>query len=386
MDNEDLKSLIIKKIKESIPKLKSNNHSRISLFDFSKILYKPISDFFVFYNPVYKNKELEYFNEEENTDFLIFENNKVFIDYSDNLFTFHKVDEEEKILEIDLDNQEIKDKSNNNKSDDDLAEMEIDSKTDLITLSYFPLSISHCNITLCYEQDLPQVLSNELLIQFLNIFNMVKNDSLICGYDSLGGGCIINHLHFEFLFLDDFGENIKNLPIQNLDTSFLFETKLKHKNVEEISLFDGTTSIKVFVINKVLKGYKITCELGQEKTNEISSMENLYQNSISHIVNIFLNDFINKEIAHNLIISKKGTEIFLIPRKFEDNKHKYNSCWNDLAGLITIKEEKDYENINENDVKKFFEDEINLEESKFKEITDAIVEKIDSVYEITKNN
>ena len=185
MDNEDLKSVIIKKIKESIPKLLANNHSRINVFDFSKILYKPVSNYFVFYNPVYKNKELEYFNEEENTDFLIFENNKVFIDYSDNLFTFHKIDEEEKILEIDLDNQEIKEKKSN-KSEDDLAEMEIDSKTDLITLSYFPLSISHCNITLCYEQDLPQVLSNELLIQFLNIFNMVKNDSLICCYDSLG--------------------------------------------------------------------------------------------------------------------------------------------------------------------------------------------------------
>ena len=69
MDNEDLKSLIIKKIKEQIPKLLANNHSRINLFDFSKILYKPISNSFVFYNPVYKNKELEYFNEEENTDF-----------------------------------------------------------------------------------------------------------------------------------------------------------------------------------------------------------------------------------------------------------------------------------------------------------------------------
>ena len=262
--------------------------------------------------------------------------------------------------------------------------MEIDSKTDLITLSYFPLSISHCNITLCYEQDLPQVLSNELLIQFLNIFNMVKNDSLICGYDSLGGGCIINHLHFEFLFLDDFGENIKNLPIQNLENNLLFETKLKHKNPEEISLFDGTTNIKISVINKIFFGYKITCELGQEKTNEISSMENLYQNSISHIVNIFLNDFINNEIAHNLIFCKKGTEIFLIPRKFEDNKHKYNSCWNDLAGLITIKEEKDYENINEDDIINFFKNEISLDENKFNEITDAIVKKIDSVYEITK--
>jgi hypothetical protein len=32
-----------------------------------------------------------YLNEEENTDFLIFEQNSVYIDYSDNLFTFQQV-------------------------------------------------------------------------------------------------------------------------------------------------------------------------------------------------------------------------------------------------------------------------------------------------------
>ena len=114
----------------------------------------------------------------------------------------------------------------------------IDFKTDLITLSYFPLCISHCNLTLCYEQDLPQVLSSELLVQFMNIYPIVKNPSLICGYNSLGGGCIINHLHFEFLMLDDFENEINNLPIENRKTNLLFETQLKYKNEKEISMFD----------------------------------------------------------------------------------------------------------------------------------------------------
>ena len=33
-----------------------------------------------------------------------------YIDYNESLFNFHKVDEEEKIIEIDLDNCEIKDR------------------------------------------------------------------------------------------------------------------------------------------------------------------------------------------------------------------------------------------------------------------------------------
>ena len=180
---------------------------------------------------------------------MIFEQNNVYIDYNENLFNFHKVDEEEKIIEIDLDNCEIKDKKDGK---DDGVENEIESKTDLVTLSYFPLCSSHCNITLCYEQDLPQVLSNELIVQFMNIFPIVNNPSLICGYDSLGGGCIINHLHFEFLMLDDFKGEINNLPIENRNSNLLFETKLKYKNEKEISMFDGTTNLKVSEIKEPL--------------------------------------------------------------------------------------------------------------------------------------
>ena len=148
----------------------------------------------------------------------------------------------EKIIEIELDNCEIKNREENKEED---AENEIESITDLVTLSYFPLCRSHCNITLCYEQDLPQVLSNELIVQFMNIFPIVNNPSLICGYDSLGAGCIINHLHFEFLMLDDFGTEITCLPIEQRNSNLLFETKLKYKNEKEISMFDGTTTLKV---------------------------------------------------------------------------------------------------------------------------------------------
>ena len=125
----------------------------------------------------------------------MFEQNNVYIDYSENLFTFHKVDNEEKIIEIDLDNCEIKDRENGKDED---VENEIDSKTDLVTLSYFPLCISHCNITLCYEQDLPQVLSNELIVQFMNIYPIINNPSLICGYISNHKQSIFN-LRIRFL-------------------------------------------------------------------------------------------------------------------------------------------------------------------------------------------
>ena len=311
----------------------------------------------------------------------MFEQNNVYIDYSENLFTFHKVDNEEKIIEIDLDNCEIKDRENGKDED---VENEIDSKTDLVTLSYFPLCISHCNITLCYEQDLPQVLSNELIVQFMNIYPTINNPSLICGYDSLGGGCIINHLHFEFLMLDDFGTEISVLPIEERSSNLLFETKLKYKNEKEISMFDGTTTLKVSEIKEPLICWKIECILNQENSGEISAMENLFQNSISHLVNLILSKLIDKEIPHNMIMTNQGRTFYLIPRKFENKKHKINTCWNDLAGLITCKEQKTFDEIKEDEIDKFFKDEVSLESSNFQTLTQDIITQIDSVFEIKK--
>ena len=310
----------------------------------------------------------------------MFENNKVYIDYNDNLFNFHKVDEAEKIIEVDLDNCEIK----GEKDKDNDVEDEIDTKTDLVTLNYFPICTSHCNITLCYDQDLPQVLSNELIVQFMNIYQIANNKSLICGYDSLGAGCVINQLHFEFLMLDDFGNEINKLPIESRISNPLFETKLKYKNEKEISMFDGTTTINVSIIKEPLICWKIEARINKEENSDISAMENLFQNSISHIVNLLLSKLIDKEIPHNIIMTNQGKTFYVIPRKFEDKKQKYNSCWNDLSGLITCKDQKSFDEINEEEINKFFKDEISMESGEFDKINQDIITQIDSVFEITK--
>ncbi len=310
----------------------------------------------------------------------MFENNKVYIDYNDNLFNFHKVDEAEKIIEVDLDNCEIK----GEKDKDNDVEDEIDTKTDLVTLNYFPICISHCNITLCYEQDLPQVLSNELIVQFMNIYQIANNKSLICGYDSLGAGCVINQLHFEFLMLDDFANEINKLPIECRNSVPLFEKKLKYKNEKEISMFDGTTTINVNIIKEPLICWKIEARINKEENSDISAMENLFQNSISHIVNLLLSKLIDKEIPHNIIMTNQGKTFYVIPRKFEDKKQKYNSCWNDLSGLITCKDQKSFDEINEEEINKFFKNEISLENAEFEKINEDIVDQIDSVFEIIK--
>ena len=394
--NKDIKSLIVPKIKTATVNLFKDLHSRIKICDFNTIQYKPVGNFFAFYHPVYANKFLEYFNDEEYTDFLVFENNKVYIDYSENLFTFHKVTEQEKLLVLDLDNQEIiENEADEENEEKEILEEGINSKTDLITLSYFPLCVSHCNITLCYEQDLPQVLSSELLIQFLQIFQIEKNNSLICGYDSLGAGCVINHLHFEFLMLDDFSAHeMATLPIDKAKSFPLMETRLKHKEEEEISLFDGTSLIMLSKIKEPIFGWKIEYisekneEHPQQEHLDILMMSNtsLYQNSISHVVNVIMTKLIDGEIPHNLIIRNMGKVVYLFPRQFEKKEHEINSCWNDIAGFVTCKNENVYQNINEEKIQLFFKEHISLSENDIDKISNAVIEQISSVYEVMKFN
>ena len=390
--SKDLKSLIVPKIKTATVGLINDSHSRVKVCDFDTIQHKQVGQFFALYHPVYANKYLEYFNDEEYTDFLIFENNKVYIDYSDNLFTFHKIIDQEKVLVLDLDNQEIKEtEKDETNEDNERSDEGICSNTDLITLSYFPLCISHCNITLCYEQDLPQVLSSELLVQFLQLYQIEKNNSLVCGYDSLGAGCVINHLHFEFLMLDDFSMNeMGSLPIAKVESFPIMETKLKHKNEEEISLFDGTTLVKLSKIKEPIFGWKIEC-ITKHKEDEHAQQENLmmsetslHQNSISHVANVIMTKLIDGEIPHNLIIGNLGTVFYLFPRQFEKKEHEINSCWNDIAGFVTCKHESVYNEITEEKIKMFFKDEVSIQESKLDEITNAVVEQISSVYEVEK--
>ncbi|MBP3766280.1 MAG: hypothetical protein J6G98_03785 [Bacilli bacterium] len=94
---------------------------------------------------------------------------------------------------------------------------------------------------------------------------------------------------------------INNIPIEN-----------RNSNSKEISMFDGTTNLKVSEIKEPLVCWKIEYILNDEKSGEISAMENLFKNSISHLVNLILTK----------IIDNQGRTFYLIPRKFEKTNIK----------------------------------------------------------------
>jgi hypothetical protein len=315
---------------------------------------------------------------------MIFENNGVYINYSDEIFNFHKLSSEEKILLVDLDNQELKsdnilEKMENLQMNDDNLSEEITGKNDLITLNYFPISKSHCYLTICYDLNFPQLLSSEFIIQALQIFSIANNPTLRLGYNSLGAGCIINHLHFEFLFLDDF-QGINKLPIELAETYTILKTQLLHLNEEEISMFDENILVTFSSLNYPLRAWKVVA-------TEISHSEDssTYQNSISNCVNFILSELIENEIPHNLLISESGRSIYIMPRKFASNSCLINYCWNDLSGIITLRNDTISEDtkLDESLLTNCI-NEISLSEDKFIEMTQQIIQKFENLYKIEK--
>jgi hypothetical protein len=106
---------------------------------------------------------------------------------------------------------------------------------DYITFNYFPICKTHTNLTVCFEQDYAQLLSQEFILQALQIFDISnKNPSLRLGYDSLGAGCIINQLHFEMLFLDEI--NVQQLPIEKSSSTPIFSTNFELLDLNDISM------------------------------------------------------------------------------------------------------------------------------------------------------
>ena len=67
--------------------------------------------------------------------------------------------------------------------------------------------------------------------------------------------------------------------------------------------FFSTIWISVSLVNALIRSIN----------RPISTIDNLYQNSIAHITNLILSKLIDNGIAHNLILTHQGTIFYLVP-------------------------------------------------------------------------
>lgn len=162
------------------------------------------------------------------------------MEFNENLFNFNNLAPEEKFFKLDLlagddsekNEKESQEQNKSNSNNEIINNSELGSN-DLITVNQFPIALSHCNLVINHDKNYCQVLSNELIGQALEIFNHTKKPTLKLGFNSLGAGCIINHLHFELFWTPD---DSPKLAIENCKSTKLFSTNLEHLVQDEINI------------------------------------------------------------------------------------------------------------------------------------------------------
>ena len=109
------------------------------------------------------------------------------------------------------------------------------------------------------------------------------------------------------------------------------------------------------------------------------------EDSIAHVVDTILAILLEKEVPHNLLISNEGKTIYVIPRKFHQSELIFNTCWNDICGLPTFKEEEKFNSFKENDFIEILQNNVTVSKEDFNLFTEMIIEKFSSVYTIEKS-
>lgn len=83
----------------------------------------------------------------------------------------------------------------------------------------------------------------------------------------MGADCIINNLHFHVLCTDDLYNSPEKLfPIETADKCQFFTTSLKHKDAEEINMYNCGVRFGE-VQNFPLKGFLISPMIDSEETS-----------------------------------------------------------------------------------------------------------------------
>lgn len=87
------------------------------------------------------------------------------------------------------------------------------------------------------------MLSDELLLLLLQIFKLSTNPNLRIGYNSMGADCMANNLHFHLLYADRLFPSPLDgspacFPIETAEKSLFYRTNLKHKNEDEVNMYN----------------------------------------------------------------------------------------------------------------------------------------------------
>ena len=194
----------------------------------------------------------------------------------------------------------------------------------------------------------------------------------------MGADCIVNNLHFHVLCTDDlYGNPEKVFPIETADKRQFFTTSLKHKDADEINMYNcGVRFGEVF--NFPMRALLISPMIDSEDT----SLEDA-QEALAHCCGVVLNQLIDSNIPHNLLVADEGMTVYIIPRKFDMMIYGVNffTSFESVCGMIKFKNQASYDQATEDQTYKQLDTLVSLSEEEFNAFKSDLMEKFRGEYE-----
>lgn len=208
----------------------------------------------------------------------------------------------------------------------------------------------------------------------LSLFSISNEESLRIGFNSLMAGAEINQLHFEGIVLDDFLEKGAILPIERFKKKLLFESSLFNPK-DEINVYE----IGVRIYETLSPARALFIEPNSDDFLEDESKKDEARNSLSFVVGFLINLLLQQEVPHNVVMTKSGFGIYIIPRA-KGHIQGVENGWLEVCGVFRLSSEDAYNNLAGKDYQKIVRLKMSIDEEGFQEFKTNIQSKFLSVF------
>lgn len=271
----------------------------------------------------------------------------IIVPFDYNKFNFSWIKQEEVLFLYFSDSKRIL-KLSDLKDQSNLSNLSNENNLHHVIINKSPIFKYHTLLVPNLLLNLPQRINSDCLKLIHDFFENVDATDLRIGFNSLGGYASVNHLHFQLIFLKGIAKEMESFPIENFERKQLLAI---NKNILA-ELIDYP--VKVYVL-----AFK-----------EINS-------DIFKIFGCIIDIFTKRNIAHNILFSQKGKEIYIIPRKNEklNNFHgDLNCAWLEICGIAICRTEKMKETIDEKLFENVLKEAVSLEEQEYQLLSEEILQ------------
>jgi len=321
-----------------------------------------------------KEDYIEHFSEQ-----IKITSNNVYKNFDEAKFNFNQASPKEILFYVNLDEEAIITKETVSKKEEeiDFEENQLDDEISefshhpvLVNIS--PICMNHCILPLFPAEELPQVIGSDILVLLLQAFKMSNSETLRVGYNSIGAYSSVNHLHFQLLYVDDLFKTGR-FPIELGPKKEFFRSSLQNIQ-DEINMYSAG------VIFEELTEYPVKT-LALRPLNPNDDIGDIYS-SLSFVAGAITNLLLDSNIPHNILVSDKGTCIYISPRIYEkDIKDDNMRCaWLEIAGVAICRNKKFYESITKDEYEKVLQTEVSVSEKDFNDVKERVVKFFKATY------